>query len=161
MIQREARIAVFFSKGRMFRDVLKHVRAYASGARTVAIVPKSYPMTSDERALAHEVVRTEFAQYSWRRPMPLLRLMRDLRRARYDALVITFDSPRLRMVASMSGALQCFYCRMDGKLIPIEGSLLGTIADTVARLVRGRVVYMWIWLVVRCLRVRDTHECSR
>ena len=146
-------VCVFYSKGRTFADVVSHVKAREPNAQVFALVPAGYPVAEIELTPPHEVVQTELAQYSWRDLRPFLRLVRQLRRTRYDAFVILFDSPRLRVLSALSGATRRLYCAMDGDLVPVKASVAGTLAAELARMLWGRLAYAGLWVIVRVLRV--------
>jgi hypothetical protein len=145
-------ICVFYSKGRTFTDVLSHVKARQPNARLCALVPAGYPVSEAGWPTLDEVVQTGLPRYSWRNPLSFMRLVRQIRRPRYDAFVIAFDSPRLRVLSALSGATR-LYCAMDGQLLPLHGSISGTLADVLIRSIRGRLTYAYIWLIVRLLHV--------
>ena len=149
------RICVFYSKGRTYVDVMRCVANSFPNGQLVAVVPAGYPLSTEEAALATEVVVTESTRYSVRQPGALLRLVRQLRGARYDTFAILFDSPRLRIFSALAGAKERLHCRMDGRLVPVTASIAGTLLDVLWRNVKGRIVYRWIWLVVRCCKVRS------
>jgi hypothetical protein len=148
------RICVFYSKGRTYVDVLRCVAKAFPNAQLVAVIPAGYPLSPEETSLSAEVVMTESTRYSARQPGALLRLVRQLRAARYDTFVILFDSPRLRIFSALSRAKERLHCRMDGQLVPVTASIPGTMLDVAWRNVKGRIVYRWIWLVVRCCKAR-------
>ena len=153
-MSRKPRVCVYFSVGRNLASVLRSVKQSLPDASITAVIPPGYPVSDDERSLAEEILNTDFVRYSWRTLPALARLILQFRRARYDAFVILFDSPRLRIVSSLSGATDRFHCRMDGRLAPVRISIPGTIADVVFRNVWGRIVYVGIWLIVRFCPVR-------
>jgi hypothetical protein len=152
------RIGVFYSKGRTYLDVLRSLREEDPGAHVCAIVPAEYPVSRDESSLADEVIRIERSRYSWRDIRPLRRLMRQIRAARLDAFVILFDSPRLRILAALSGAKRCAYCTMDRRLVEVRPSVAATLANVVIRTIWGRLVYTGIWLAVHLLHVPSPNE---
>jgi hypothetical protein len=154
------RVCAFYSKGRSFLDVLDRVRAAYPGAHVTAMAPATYAMPEAERMAADDVIVTEQARYSMGSPGPFFRLMRQIRRERFDVFVITFDSPRLRILAALSGAARCAYCSMDRQVVPIGPTVPGTLAATLARNVWGRLAYRWIWLAVRLCKVNATSETS-
>jgi hypothetical protein len=155
------RVCAFYSKGRGFLDVLRCLRAQYPGAELVAMTPPGYEMSSEEKAEASRVVATELAAYSAGSPRAFLRLVRQIRASRYDVFVITFDSTRLRILAALSGASSCAYCSLDGRIVPIGPTVAGTLAAAAARNAWGRVVYAWVWTVVRVAKVGGSTECSR
>lgn len=146
-------IGVFYSKGRSYLEVLRCVHRHEPEARVCAIVPRGYLISPEERAASDEIVETERTGYSLQDLGALRSLLRQIRGARYDTFVILFDSPRLRILAALSGARQCAHCTFDGRLARIGPSVAGTLCDVAARNVWGRLVYALVWLVVWCLRV--------
>jgi len=155
------RICIFYSKGRRFLDVLRCVRAQYPAAELIAMTPPNYTMSPEEKAEATRVVTTELAAYSVRAPGAFLRLVRQIRACRYDVFVITFDSTRLRILAALSGASSCAYCSLDGRVVPIRPTVTGTLAGAAARNLWGRLVYAWVWTVVRVAKVSGSEESSR
>lgn len=154
------RMCAFYSKGRRFLDVLRCVRAQYAGAELEAMTPPNYAMAPEEKAEANRVVTTELAAYSARSPRAFRRLVRQIRRSRYDVFVITFDSTRLRILAALSGASSCAYCSLDGRIVPIRPTVAGTLAAAAARNAWGRLVYAWVWTVVRVAKVSGSTESS-
>jgi hypothetical protein len=159
-MSRKPRVCVYFSVGRNFLNVLRSVKQSLPDASITAVIPPGYPISGDERSLAEEIIETDLVRYSWRTLPALARLVRQFRRERYDAFVILFDSPRLRIVSSLSGAAERLHCRMDGRLALVRMSIPGTIADVVFRNVWGRIVYAVIWSIVRFrpVRLRDRRD---
>jgi len=155
-----ARFGVFYSKGRSYLDVLRCVKQHEPESRVIAVVPPGYPISDEEEALAEAVIRTGHDRYGLRHPGALRRLVASLRGARYDCFVITFDSPKLRILAALSGARSPALVTLDGRLAPFRPSIAGTVADAVCRHLWGRAVFGWIWLVVRCTRVRPPAEAQ-
>lgn len=147
-------ICVFQSKGRSFAEALRRVREQRPGARICAMAPAGYPVGPEELANADEVIETEREQYSPRDFAALRQLVRQLRRTRFDAFIVLFDSPKLRALAALTRARSCYHLTLDGRLRPIAPSLPGVAWDVAYRNTRGRLTYAWIWLVVRCTRVR-------
>ena len=155
------RICIFYSKGRRFLDVLRCLRAKYPAAELVAMVPPSYKMSPEEKAEANRVVTTELEAYSARTYQPFRRLIQQIRAGRYDVFVITFDSTRLRILAALSGASSCAWCSLDGQVVLIRPTVAGTLAAAAARNLWGRLVYAWIWLVVRLAKVSGSKQPSR
>lgn len=155
------RICVFFSKGRSFADALRAVRKGMPEAMITALFPAGYPFSTEESSLAAEVAFTERSQYALRDIPSLIRLVRNLRASRYDAFVILFDSPKLRILAALVHARRSLLCRLDGKLVPIRPTVCGTLTGIVVRNLWGRIVYAYIWAVVRLLPVRETRNAEQ
>ena len=155
------RICIFYSKGRSFLDVLRCLRAQYPTAELVAMTPPNYAMSPEEKAEATRVVTTELAAYSARSPRSFLRLVQQIRACRYDVFVITFDSTRLRILAALSVASSCAYCSLDGRVVPIRPTVAGTLAAAAARNAWGRLVYAWVWTVVRVAKVSGSKQPSR
>jgi len=153
-----ARTCVFYSVGRRYADVLRAVRKHEPHARITGVVPHGYPITDDERALADEVVETRRDRYSLRNPAALWQLVADLRAAHYDGFVITFDSPKLRILAALSKVPGTALVTMDGRVVPIRPAIAATLAGVVVRNAWGRLVYAAIWLAVHGLRVSSTPD---
>ena len=149
----EAHICVLYGKGRAYRDVLRAVKAAHPQARICALVPAGYVMSAEERALAIEVAIADTTRYSRRDIRSLARLRRRLRAARYDAFVIAFDTPRQAIFAALSGARQVLYCRMDGSIVRIHGSVPGILAMVALRRIWGGLAYAGMWVMVHARRV--------
>jgi len=147
------RICAFYSKGRNYVDVLRRVRQDNPAAQIYAMVPARYPLSDAEGALADEVLRIDRERYGWRDLLAFLHLLGRIRKARYDVFIIAFDSPRLRILAALSGASRCAYCTLEGRLVDIQPSVSGTLANVTFRNVWGRLVYAGVWCAVHFLRV--------
>ena len=160
MTQKPTKVCAFYSKGRTYLDVLQCVRQGYPEARVSAIIPARYPISREETVLVDEVVETERTRYSLREIRPLIRLVRQIRAGHFDAFVVMFDSPRLRILSALSGARQHLYCRMDGEFVPLRSSIPGTLLDVLVRAIRGRATYAYIWLIVRLLHV-STADATR
>jgi len=156
MTQKPTKVCAFYSKGRTYLDVLQCVRQRYPEAHVSAVIPARYPISREETALVDEVVETERTRYSLREIRPLIRLVRQIRAAHFDAFVVMFDSPRLRILSALSGARQRLFCRMDGEFAPLHSSVPGVMADVLVRSIRGRAAYAYIWLIVRLLHVSTT-----
>ena len=178
-----AHICAFLSKGQNFVDVLRGIRSAYPGASIDAVIPRAYPLSDEERALADRIVETGQAHYGLRDAGPLLRLIRELRASHYDLFVIMFDSPKLRILARLSNARACALkwgqspiishpdaslqvprdkiigdCPHLSNLIPIHPSIPGVLADVIFRNVWGRVAYSALWIVVRLFPVNKARS---
>lgn len=152
------RIGVFFNKGRNLTDVLRAVRKEHPAAHICAIVPKSYSATEQELALVQETAYVERARYGLGDMGGFVRLIGQIRKQRYDVFVIMFDTPKVRLLGAVSGARAVWYCRLDGRLVPISKSILGILGSVIARRTVGGVVYGGAWLAVRLLKTRTTTD---
>lgn len=150
----QPRIAVFYGKGRTFLDVLKAVRAQHPDARLCLIFPDAYPIAEAELAFASETLRIGNARYGLRDLAAFLDFTRRVRHARYDGFVILFDTPRQRILAALTGARKRLYCRFDGRVVPLQYTLSGVVADAAFRAVWGRLAYAGLWVLVRVTRAQ-------
>jgi hypothetical protein len=111
------------------------------------MVPPGYPRAALAGTGA-DIIETECGAYGLRNLPALLRLVRSLRAARYDQFVVMFDSPKLRLLAGLSGARECRCHTVDGRVLPVRMAPLRTLLDTLARNLRGRIAYAYIrWVV--------------
>lgn len=152
MAERET-IGVFYSKGRTFASALRCIRAARPGAALTAIVPEGYPVCDEERCVADAFLEIGKGRYGLKDVGALARLTGFLRVRRFDAFVILFDSPKLRVLSALVGAGERLFCRMDGKLLPVRQSIPGTTVEAVARALWGRLVYAALWMAIRVTRV--------
>ena len=111
-------------------------------------------ISGDELALADETLQSGSVRYGMRNLPGFLGFIRRVRRARYDAFVILFDTPRQRILASLSGADRRMHCRLDGKVAVLDYTLPGIAADAVLRGLWGRIVYACLWVLVRATRAK-------
>jgi len=118
------------------------------------MVPMGYPISEAERALVDEVIELPQTAYSLRRPATLTRLINGLRTAHYDAFVITFDSPRLNLLAAVSGANEKIRYTFSGRREAIHPMIPATLFGVVARHVWGNLVYLGILAAVYGLRIK-------
>lgn len=115
------RIGAFYSKGPHFVRMLKRLRAEYPDETIVAALPADFPSGVIE-GLADETLRfpvpEEGASMS-----RALGIVRALRRARCSHIVVMFDSPRLNLLARMSGASKRWCFPADGRLRPLAQPL--------------------------------------
>ena len=58
-----------------------------------------------------------------------LRLIRRIRKERYEIFVVMFDSFQLRMLAALSGASRNMVCLPQGRLLPLSSNLLSVVLE--------------------------------
>jgi hypothetical protein len=146
---RASRIALFYGVAPHFSRALRALRERHPGGHLTALLPPGFELTDEERALIDEVEPTERAHYTPMAVGPCLRLVRRIRRARYDAFAVLSDSTQLRILAAMSGARTRLCCHPHGRIDALRGTIPGIVARSVARRALGAVVYALLWLVVR------------
>ena len=147
-------IGVFYSLGPHFARTLRRLREAHPDARITAIVPPGFPLSDDERTSVDEIVETERAHYSPRDIGGCLRLVRRLRKSRFDLFVVMFQSAQLGVLASICGARERVCAPPHGTLTPLTAGPIGTILSECARRVVGSVVYAAVMLMVRTTRVK-------
>lgn len=137
-------ICAFYSRGPHYLRMLKFLRTLHPEAKITAVVPPSFPAEA-ALGIANQVIKTQHAQWSLRQHRELRRLVHVLREGRYDLFVTMFDSPKLRILATLSGAplRQCY--TIDGRYQPLRLALVRHFAGTLARNVRGRLLYAYLY----------------
>ncbi|MBI1318660.1 MAG: hypothetical protein GC168_06895 [Candidatus Hydrogenedens sp.] len=146
------RIAAMYSRGTHYPRLLRFLRNEYPGCELTAVVPPAYP----ERLLEGQcdrILRTEREQYGLRDLRAILTLLSTLRAERFDALVVMFNSVKLRLLASGAGAASAYVFTADRRFFPVTLSLLGEAWDYLARNLRGRITYAYIAWVVKHQRV--------
>ena len=151
-----SRVAVFYSLGPHFVKALEGARTL--GDHVTAIVPKSYALSDREAMLSDETWRLEWDRYGGGEVFVLLRA---IRRKKYDAFVVMFRSPKLRMIASLSGASTMWYCAPHGYLMALQDLPLGILAGEALRRIRGLLTYGMVWLSVRARPVAPRSSPDR
>ncbi len=146
-------ICAFYSRGPHFLRTLKFLRTLHPNARITAVVPPSFPAEA-ALAVANQVIKTQHAQWSLREQRALRKLVRVLREGRYDLFVTMFDSPKLRVLATLSGAKirQCY--TIDGRYVPLRLALGRQLVSSISRNVRGRILYAYLHYQVYCRPVQ-------
>lgn len=133
------RICAFYSKGPQFVRMLKRLRAEYPDEIIVAAIPAEFPFSAIE-GLADETIR--FPEAGGASLSANLRVVRALRQSRSSHIVVMFDSPRLNLVARLSGASKRWCFSVDGRLRPLSQPLAHVIlAPTWLRLC-GQVDYL-------------------
>lgn len=133
------RICAFYSKGPQFLRMLKRLRAEYPDEIIVATIPADFPFAVIEN-LADETIR--FPEAAGASIGGSLRIVRELRRTRCSHIVVMFDSPRLNLLARLSGASKRWCFSVDGRLRPLGQPLARVLlAPTWLRLC-GQVDYL-------------------
>ena len=138
-------IAVLYSRGPHFIRALQVLRKVHSGATLTAIVPAEYDDKEALEGLADAVVTTSSGA---------VEVLRTIRNGRYDVFVVLFASPKLRLLASLSGARERMCCEPDGHRSPLVESPFGVVAAIGLARLRGHLTYARLWIIVRILRVK-------
>jgi hypothetical protein len=146
------RICAYYSRGPHFVRNLKTLRQAHPDAHLTAIVPPDYPVESlGDRA---DTVEPLGLPADGRRDTrAVLRLARHLRAGRHDLFVVMFDSPKLRLLASLSGARRAECLTIDGRRFPVRFAPVAQFLGGLWRRARGNLTYARVWLVVRFRKV--------
>jgi hypothetical protein len=115
------RICAFYSKGPHFVRMLKRLRAEYPDEIIVAAIPADFPIEVIER-LADETIR--FPETAGGASLAgSLQIVRELRKTKCSHMVVMFDSPRLNLLARLSGASKRWCYSVDGRLRPLSQPL--------------------------------------
>lgn len=152
--EKTMRICAFYSPGHDFARVLERLHRAHPEAHVTAVVPAGYTVAGPLRDWADAVVETELERYTLGHPRALARLVSTIRRGRYDLFAVMFASPKLRVLAALSGAERNVWCTPDGSHVPLGASVAGALAGELARVLRGRLTYMGLWCAIRMRRTR-------
>ena len=146
-------IVAFYSRGPHYARLLRHLRKAHPGARITAMIPPGFP--ADTLAdLADAVLVTPAPPHGLRNPGTLSALVREIRATNCTRFVVMFDSARLRLVATASGAPERWCFGPDGSYDVIEAAPLRRIFGGAARRLRGWTTWLRIWMVVHTTRVK-------
>ncbi len=146
-------IVVFYSYGPQYKRAVCAMREAYPEAYVTAVVPPSYP--------ASLLTPWADAVETWA-PEPgsrvsaarALNIISRLRQKPIDMLVVLFDSPKLQVLSSLSGARQRYCYGLDGRLKPVRLTLVAVLVKNLGRAVRGRLLYARIWLHVHATRIK-------
>ncbi len=138
----QERVCVFFSVGNDFAKVVRTVRARSQGAHITAMVPPGF---STDGIAADEVVRMEVQRYRPWQVARLRRLAQQLRAGRYDRFVVLFPSPKLKMLASLSGAPRCECWGTDGRVRGLAPGFWANFSGELPRRLRGLRQFIEVW----------------
>lgn len=148
-------ICAFYSRGPHFLRMLKQLRAQYPEARITAVVPPTFPAEA-ALGIANQVIKTQHAQWSLRQHRALRKLVGVLREGRYDLFATMFDSPKLRVLAALSGARARVCFTIDGRQIPLKLAVFSQLLDALARNIKGRLLYAYLHYVVYARPVQKT-----
>lgn len=150
------RICAFYSHGPHFRRLLRYLRHKHPEAHVTALIPPDYPERHIEQE-ADAVERTSHTREGMGTPRAFLGLMGQIRRGNYDRFVVMFNSPRLRVLAAMTGVPERRYYDVNGRYQKIRIGLVTTLASALWRNLRGRVTHAYIRWVIKHRPVEDQH----
>ncbi len=148
-------VALFYSRGPHFTIGLRCLRAMYPEGEIAAIIPGGVQLSEEERELIQSVVQSEATRFVLTEPRNLMRLVGEIRRARYDLFAVMFPSPKLRLLAALSGAATRACIRPNGRIERLPKGPVGTLLDETAQRIKGWFVYLKIWVMVRLLPVRS------
>ena len=115
------RICAFYSKGPHFVRMLKRLRAEYPDEIIVAALPAEFPFDVIE-GLVDETLR--FPETAGGASLAgSLQIVRELRKTKCSHMVVMFDSPRLNLLARLSGASKRWCYSVDGRLRPLSQPL--------------------------------------
>lgn len=134
------RICAFYSKGPHYVRMLKRLRAEYPGETLIAAIPTGFPFSVIE-PLVDETIRMPEAGEGTPIRRAVGTLLR-LRRARCTHIVVMFDSPRLNLLARLSGTGRGWLYSVDGRLCALERPLLALVITPVVPRVRGEWAYL-------------------
>lgn len=140
-------IAAYYSRGPHFARLLKELRKRYPEARLTAITPPGFP----QEALigqADRMIHTSQAVYGLHEPGALFSLVGQLRKGKYDLFVVMFDSPKLRMLAALSGAKRRACYTTSGDYTPLGLSPFRQVFTMIYRGLQGRIRYRRIRRIV-------------
>ncbi len=149
------RIGLLYSYGPHFKQAARALRTRYPGSRITALLPPGYPEAVIRDVVDDIIICAPEPEYG-KTPGQAWRLIKTLRRERYDVLVVLFDSLKLQLIAAMSGAGERCCHHLDNRYEPLRLSLFGAIAAGLVRHVRGRLRYMRIWWHVYRHPIRPT-----
>lgn len=147
-------VCAFYSVGPHYRRALEWLRTNYPDAAVTAWIPPGVPLTDAEQGCVSDVVVTELGHYSPADVRACVRLLRQIRGRRYDAVAVMFDSEQLQLLAVLSGARERVYITPRGRAIPLTSSAVRVVAEWLARRVWGRLTYAAVWLAVHCSKVK-------
>ncbi|HOJ34083.1 MAG TPA: hypothetical protein PKY35_15070 [Candidatus Hydrogenedentes bacterium] len=100
----EFKIGVFCNGGTHVTEVLAAARQKYPHANLCAILPPSFELTPNRADGVDRIVRTDRDNYTVRDVKAGIRLIRQIRKERFDLFVVLFDSMQLNVLGGLSGA---------------------------------------------------------
>lgn len=151
-MNKDFHIGIFYSYGPHFIRTVRSLRADSPEARITAFVPAEFPagLLGGLDVVLAPILGNPAERRS---PGVLLSIVRAIRRQRLDVFVVLFDSPRLRLLAALSGARERQCCLVDGRTLPVRVTIAGNVFRTLGGRLRGQFRYARIWLSVHLTRV--------
>ena len=137
------RICAYYSHGPHYTRMLKSLRQDAPGAEITAMVPPGYPREALE-GLADTIMEVEKPAG----PANAMGVLRRIRAGRYDSLAVMFDSPKLRVLAALSGVPERVCHSIDRRQYPLRRAIIGPLLTALWRNVRGHILYWRIRYIV-------------
>lgn len=133
------RICALYSAGPHFVRMLKRLREEYPGETLIAAIPTGYPFRVIE-SLVDETIRVpEPGEVSSLRRV--VATVTRLRRARCTHIVVMFDSPRLNLLARMSGTGRGWLYSVDGRLQVLQRSAIAMCLLPLVQRARGELAY--------------------
>jgi hypothetical protein len=158
MIPARNRIAVYYSHGQDYEQVLEAVRRRYPDAYIYAIVPSDYETRPKEEQWADAVLRTERNTYSLTSPVAISRLVRMIRRLQCDRFIVLFHTMQLRGFAALSGAKQCECWGVDSRIHQLPATLAGAGATAIARTTTGWSRWLVLWIQAHLFPIKPRNE---
>ncbi len=152
---------VFYSDGSGLAARLQELRRRHPEAHVTVITPQHHSLNELEASLADAVLEQPHAHYPIREPGRLRDLVRQIRAERFDVFVTMYPSPRLRLIASMSGARRPQCWTYESRIIPLARTLPGAVLAIAGRALKGRLSYLYWWCRVRFHRVPMPGEVDK
>lgn len=151
MTQR-TRIGLFYSYGPHFIKTVRSLRETHPQADITAFVPEHFPvellsgLNISSQPLLPDTGRGRAIK-------KVVTIIRAIRKEHLDIFVVLFNSPRLQLLSTISGAKERRCRLVDGRELPVRLTLLSGIYHTAVNTVVGHWRYARIWIHVRCTRV--------
>ncbi len=143
------KICVFYSESNHFVRAVRALRAAEPDSELVVMAPPEYKLPEELQNDVDSFIKSDVSAYSLKNPGACLSLVRQIRSEHYDQFAVMFDSTRLRILASLSGAKQRKWCRVDGRIARLHGSLPRVLACVCAKRIWGTLVYSLMYIAVR------------
>lgn len=145
-------IGLFYSYGPHFIKTARSLRETHPQADITAFVPEHFPvellsgLNISSQPLLPDTGRGRAIK-------KVIAIIRAIRRERLDIFVVLFNSPRLQLLSTISGAKVRRCQLVDGREIPVRLSLVSGIFHTAIHTVFGHWRYVRIWMHIHCTRV--------